>query len=85
VDNLEWDNCCCASAGPRSSRTTVATVRRNECGGFSRPGGTGRLAPLARQVAQITENLDRLVRRKAADAEAADTSGADEPWDESVI
>jgi hypothetical protein len=36
-------------------------------------------------VAQITENLDRLVRRKAADAEAADTSGADEPWDESVI
>jgi hypothetical protein len=36
-------------------------------------------------VAQITENLDRLVRRKGADAEAADASGADEPWDESVI
>jgi hypothetical protein len=51
--------------------------------GRRRPRRT-RLAPLARQVAQITENIDRLVRHKAADAEA-DTSGLDEPWDESVI
>jgi hypothetical protein len=41
------------------------------------------LAPLARQVAQLNENIDRLVRRIAADNEAP--MAGDEPWDPSAI
>jgi hypothetical protein len=44
------------------------------------------MAPLARQVAQTSEAIDRLIRRREADTEAGEAvARRDEPWDESVI
>jgi hypothetical protein len=41
-------------------------------------------APISRQIAQLTETLDLLVRRRDAEAEA-EVSEADAPWDASAI
>jgi len=42
------------------------------------------LAPISRQIAQLTETLDLLVRRREAEAEA-EVSRADAPWDADAI
>jgi hypothetical protein len=42
------------------------------------------MAPIARQIAQLTERLDELVRRREAEAEAK-VSEADEKWDADAI
>jgi hypothetical protein len=59
-------------------------LRRLAFGGVSSSAPEHVLAPISRQIAQLTETLDLLVRRRDAEAEA-EVSEADAPWDASAI